>query len=79
MRMSDHDLRNAINQRNKGYWNNEIDETIVNHSSVLTARAEIFQSSKNTCSKGTVSKGKQIEEYSVCIVFYMNEDMEMLE
>lgn len=23
----------------RGYWNNEIDETIVNHSSVLTARA----------------------------------------
>lgn len=36
VRMSDHNLRNAINQCNKGYWNNEIDETIVNHSSMLT-------------------------------------------
>lgn len=36
VRMSDHNLRNAINQCNKGYSSNEIGETIVNHSSVLT-------------------------------------------
>lgn len=47
MRMSDHNLGNAINQCNKGYWNNEIDEKIVNHSSVLTASAEMFPSSLN--------------------------------
>lgn len=36
VRMSDHNLRNTINQWNKGYSSNEIGETIVNHSSVLT-------------------------------------------
>lgn len=35
-RMSDHNLRNAINQCNKNY-NNKTDVTIVNHSSVVTA------------------------------------------
>lgn len=31
--MSDHNLRIAINQRNKGCRNNEMDETFLNHAS----------------------------------------------
>lgn len=64
--MSDHNLRNAINQCNKGYWNNEIDETIVNHSSVLTARPEMLQSSWDTCSGEQFPSRKKHEKYSLC-------------
>lgn len=40
--MSDHNLRIAINQRNKGCRNNEMDETILNHASGLIAGTTIF-------------------------------------
>lgn len=40
--MSDHNLRIAINQRNKGCRNNEMDETILNHASALIAGTTIF-------------------------------------
>lgn len=30
--MSDHNVWNVINQCNKGYWKNEIDKTVVNHT-----------------------------------------------
>lgn len=42
MGMTDHNLRIAINQRNKGCRNNEMDESVLNHASALIAETTIF-------------------------------------
>lgn len=62
--MSDHNLRNAINQCNKGYSSNEIGETIVNHSSVLTEE-KCFQSSWNN--KPVVNVNKYYKQKIISI------------